>query len=69
MFLVVEIQKTNNQLAWLVTQHEELRDAESKYHTVLAAAARSKLQRHSAALIHEDGHTIRNESYTEDGED
>ena len=70
MFLVVEIQKgENGQFACLVTQHEDLRDAESKYHAVLAAAAKSKLPRHSAALLHEDGHSIRNESYTAGGED
>lgn len=64
MYLVIEIQKNEaGQLAWLVTQHEELRDAESKYHTVLAAAAKTTLPRHSAAIIHEDGHSIEQKSY------
>lgn len=70
MFLVVEIQKNEaGQLAWLVTQHEDIRDAESKYFAVLSAAAKSNLPRHSAALLHEDGHCIRSESYREGGED
>jgi len=70
MFLVIEIQKgENGSLSWLVTQHEDIRDADSKYYAVLSAAAKSGLERHSAALLHEDGHCIRSGSYRSDGED
>ena len=68
MFLVLEIQKTNGQLAALITQHEDIRDAESKYHAILSVAAKSGLERHSAALLHEDGHSIYNGSYKPEGE-
>ena len=68
-FLVVEIQKNGNGLAWLVTQHADIRDAESKYHTVLAAAARTTLPRHSAALLSEDGRCLEYKSYTTSGEE
>lgn len=70
MFLVLEIQKNSEgQLAALVTQHEDIREAKSKYHAVLSVAAKSGLPRHSAAIIHEDGHSIYNESYKAEGDD
>ena len=37
--------------------------AESKYHEVLAAAAISELQQHSATLITSDGRAIMNQCY------
>lgn len=37
--------------------------AESKYHEVLAAAAISELQQHSATLIASDGRVIMNQCY------
>ena len=37
--------------------------AESKYHEVLAAAAISELQSHSATLLTADGRAIMNQSY------
>lgn len=37
--------------------------AESKYHTVLAAAAISELQQHSATLIASNGNCIMNQDY------
>lgn len=70
MFLVVEIQKNaSGQVASLITQHSDYRDAQAKFHTILAAAAKSNLPRHGAAILHEDGHSIVNESYCEDGDD
>jgi len=72
MFLVMEIQKDENgSLSWLVTQHSDLRDALSKYHTVLGFAAKSGLPRHGATIIYEDGHVVEpyHESYTSNGED
>lgn len=72
MFLVIEIQKgENGSLSWLVTQHSDLRDALSKYHSVLAAAAKSGLPRHSATIVYEDGHVVEpyHESFTANGED
>lgn len=68
MFLVVEIQKNNGQLSHLVTVHETIREAQSKYHTILAAAAVSGLERHSAAILQDDGHSLFNESYSTGGD-
>lgn len=67
MFLVMEIQKsTDSTLSSIVTQHDNLRDAKSKYHLILSYAAKSGLPRHSAAILHEDGHTMAYESFVTD---
>lgn len=66
MFLVIEIQKSESGLAALCTQHDTLREAQSKYHQVLAYAAVSGLPRHSAAILNEAGANICNESYGDD---
>ena len=65
MFLVVEIQKTaDGHLAVPpVSEYEDWNDAAAKYHAILAAAAKSGLPRHSAVILHEDGHSVANESF------
>lgn len=64
MFIVVELQKdANGNVANLVTAHATQAEAESKYHTVLAAAAISNLPAHSAALLSEEGFSIANQCY------
>ena len=70
MYLVLEIQKdANGNLATLITQHETLRDAQSKYHTSLGFAAKSTLPRHGASIIHEDGHTMDCKSFKSDADE
>ncbi len=64
MYIVVELQKSGNQVANLVTSHETLNEAYSKYHTVLAAAAVSSIDAHSAILLNEYGSPIANQCYT-----
>lgn len=67
MYLVLEIQKdANGNLSTLITQHETLRDAQSKYHTILGFAAKTTLPRHGAAIIHEDGRTMEYKSFKSD---
>lgn len=64
MYLVIEIQKSNdNQLAHLLTVHPELQQAEQKYHTVLAAAAVSNINVHSAVMLDDMGMRIKGETY------
>lgn len=41
MYIVIELQKNGDQVANIVTAHETENDAYSKYHTILAAAAKS----------------------------
>ena len=63
MYLVIELQKTGNQVTNLVTQHETALEAESKFHTVLGFAAVSSVDVHSAVLMDEKGFVYRSESY------
>lgn len=63
MFLVLEIQKTGNQIAHILTSHETRQEAESKWHTVLAAAAVSSVPQHAATLLDDRGYTIKVECY------
>jgi len=41
MYIVIELQKNGDQVANIVTTHETENDAYSKYHAILAAAAKS----------------------------
>lgn len=64
MFIVIELQKdANGNVANVVTAHETQAAAESKYHTVLAAAAISEVPMHAAALLSEEGFSIANQCY------
>lgn len=62
-FLVMEIQKIGDVVTNLVTSHDTLADAESKYYAVLSAAAISTVEVHSAILICEDGKPLKHESF------
>ena len=64
MYVVIELQKmSDEQLLYLVDTFTDINAAESKYHTVLAAAAISSVPQHSAALLTDQGRTIRFEHY------
>lgn len=67
MYIVLEIQKSGDAMAHIVTQHETLQEAESKFHQVLAAAAVSSVGKHSAVLIEENGALLRTECYEHEG--
>lgn len=66
MYIVIELQKVNGQVANIVTAHDTLNDAESKYHAVLSAGAVSSVEIHSAVLISEEGFPMRHECYKHD---
>ena len=63
MFLVIELQQNNGQLAHLDTVCATSAEAESKFHQILAAAAISTIDIHSAVIIGEDGFVYKTESY------
>ena len=64
MFIVVELQKyQDGTVGNIVTAYETQADAESKYHSVLAAAAVSDLPSHSATLLAEEGFSVANQCY------
>lgn len=64
MYIVIELQKNEyGGVSNIVTEHSTLAEAESKYYTVLASAAVSKLPIHSAVLVSEEGFPIKNQCY------
>ena len=63
MYIVIELQKSGDQLGNLVTAHSTLAEAEAKYHAVLAAAAVSNVEAHSCILVNAYGVPIKNECY------
>lgn len=63
MYSVIELQKNGGTLAVLHYEYADKNTAQQKYHEVLAYAAVSTLERHSAALLNEDGRELRYESY------
>ena len=63
MYIVIELQKNNGQIANIVTTHDTLNEAEAKFHTILSAGAVSDVEKHSAVLLSEEGFPMRNECY------
>lgn len=63
-FLVIELQtNTDGTVGNLVWAYDDRNQAESKYHTVLAAAAISGLPCHAACLLQSDGRLLSREVY------
>jgi hypothetical protein len=66
-YVVIEIQTdANEHTATLVTVYDNLAQAESKYYTILAAAALSNLFIHSAVIVTADGSPYMHYSYRRD---
>ena len=64
MYIVIELQKnTKGEVSNIVTSFPTLAEAESKYHSILAAAAVSKLPTHSAIIVSEEGFPVANKCY------
>lgn len=59
MIIILELQKTGNTLAHLLTTHESREEAEQKYHAVLSAAAVSSVAVHSAVMLDDTGHQLK----------
>lgn len=67
-YVVLEIQTMDGgQVACLATPYDNQMQAESSYHSVLAAAALSSLPRHAAVLMTSDG-SVQASQYYEHGE-
>ena len=66
MFIVLELQAAADGVAHLFETFSERASAESRYHTVLAAAAQSAVPDHSALLLTGDGSVLRSETYHHD---
>lgn len=61
MYVVIEIQ--DGFVGQNVWAFNDLQNAESKYHSVLAVAATSSVACHAAVLLNESGYCIKHESY------
>ena len=65
VYVVVEIQTAaNGTVSTLVNSYADLNAAESKFHTVLSAAAISVVPKHACILMSEEGFPMRHECYT-----
>ena len=63
-YIVMELQKNaEGTVANIVTEHEDLQHAESKYHAILAAAAVSTIPVHSAIIVSEEGFPVKYQCY------
>ena len=63
-FLVTEIQKfENGTVSTLTNDYDDRNQAESKFYSILAAAAVSELPLHAATMYNEEGVPIMNNHY------
>lgn len=68
MYLIIEIQKSNDgTLAHLESVHATMGESEQRYHTILAAAAVSNVDVHSAVMLDDMGNRIKGETYYHGG--
>lgn len=64
MYIIIELQTNNGQTANIVTTKETRDEAMSAYHTILASAAVSKVEYHTAVVMDEAGQYLARECYT-----
>lgn len=63
-YIVIEMQKNaEGQVANLVTAHDSLAEAESKFYTILASAAINSVPVHSAIIVSEEGFPVKHQCY------
>ena len=63
-YIVIEMQKNaEGQVANLVTDHNTLAEAESKFYTILASAAVNDVPTHSAIIVSEEGFPVKHQCY------
>ena len=64
VYIVIEMQiSKEGAVGNIVTVYNDMNEADSKYHQILAAAAVSNVYRHTATMLNERGDTIKCESY------
>lgn len=65
MYIVIELQKTASDVpvSNIVNSFDNLEQAESKYHSILAAAAVSQIPVHSAIIVSEEGFPVKHQCY------
>lgn len=69
MFIVIELQSyKDGECGNIVTPFTDRNEAESKYHTILSAAAVSTVYKHAAAMLTEEGVRLKSECYIHEPE-
>lgn len=63
MYIIIELQTTNGQTANIVKTAETKEEAMSMYHMILASAAISEVEYHTALVITPSGQYIARECY------
>ena len=63
MYIVIEIQTSNGQASVLNNTYANLNTAYQAYYTILAAAAVSQVEVHTAILLNEHGGVVSAESF------
>lgn len=64
MFIVIELQKSaESVVSNIVNSYDTQAEAESKYYSVLSAAAISNVPCHSAVLVSEEGFPLMHQCY------
>lgn len=64
MYIVIELQKNaEGAVSNIVTAFDTLEEAESKYYSILSAAAISKVPVHSAIIVSEEGFPVKHQCY------
>ena len=63
-YIVIELQTNGSTTANIVTQYDNLPQAEQKFYAVCSSAVVSEVPVHSALIIDERGFLVKNESFT-----
>lgn len=63
IYIVIEIQAADSTAATIIDTYPDRNTAEQKYHQILAAAAVSSVQTHSAVMLTQDGTKLKGETY------
>lgn len=63
MFIVIELQTNSGKTGNFVYAFDKLADAYAKYYTILAAAAKSNVEVHTALILTETGGIVRAECF------
>lgn len=62
-YLVIELQKSGDDVASIINKCDDLNQAQSTYHQILAAAAISSIEVHSAIIMNDEGEVYNRESF------
>lgn len=68
-YLVIELQTTNGVTSHLAWSYDNIEQAESKYHAILSAAAISTIPIHAAAILNQEGNSLKSWYYMHEAAD